>query len=43
MRVEGSFVVSAPRERVFAEITNPALMVAETVFLAALVLAAMAV
>lgn len=26
MRVEGSFVVSAPRERVFAEITNPALM-----------------
>jgi carbon monoxide dehydrogenase subunit G len=28
MRVEGSFVVAAPRERVFAEITNPALMAA---------------
>lgn len=26
MRVEGSFIVAAPRERVFAEITNPALM-----------------
>ncbi|MBL8662294.1 MAG: SRPBCC family protein [Candidatus Odyssella sp.] len=26
MRIEGSFVVAAPRERVFAEITNPALM-----------------
>jgi carbon monoxide dehydrogenase subunit G len=26
MRVEGSFKVAAPRERVFAEITNPALM-----------------
>jgi carbon monoxide dehydrogenase subunit G len=26
MRVEGSFTVAAPRERVFAEITNPALM-----------------
>lgn len=26
MRIEGSFIVAAPRERVFAEITNPALM-----------------
>jgi uncharacterized protein len=26
MRIEGSFTVAAPRERVFAEITNPALM-----------------
>jgi len=26
MRIEGSFTVSAPRERVFAEITNPVLM-----------------
>jgi carbon monoxide dehydrogenase subunit G len=26
MRVEGTFIVAAPRERVFAEITNPALM-----------------
>src|SRR5689334_18517788 len=26
MRVEGSFIVAAPPERVFAEITNPALM-----------------
>jgi len=26
MKIEGSFVVAAPRERVFAEITNPALM-----------------
>src|SRR5262249_9462798 len=28
MRIEGSFTVAAPRERVFAEITNPALMAA---------------
>ncbi len=26
MRIEGTFTVAAPRERVFAEITNPALM-----------------
>jgi carbon monoxide dehydrogenase subunit G len=26
MRIAGSFIVAAPRERVFAEITNPALM-----------------
>jgi carbon monoxide dehydrogenase subunit G len=26
MRIEGSFIVAAPRERVFAEITDPALM-----------------
>jgi carbon monoxide dehydrogenase subunit G len=26
MRIEGSFIVAAPPERVFAEITNPALM-----------------
>jgi carbon monoxide dehydrogenase subunit G len=28
MRIEGSFTVAAPRERVYAEITNPALMAA---------------
>jgi hypothetical protein len=28
MRIEGTFTVAAPRERVFAEITNPALMAA---------------
>jgi hypothetical protein len=28
MRIEGSFIVAAPPERVFAEITNPALMAA---------------